>query len=230
MARADRVRRLALGLIGMAVLVAPTSAQEAKPTPKRFERLQKLETRWHDRPEAEREVLEERLRRFAALPEADRREVLERARVLREQEREWRKEMPPPLRRELDELPPEQRRERWQQHLRDRFRARGHELRDEIPPHVRERLERAPPHVRRRMLEDLRRHHRELGPGPGLPPLPPPEWERLPPGERLRRAREHFQRERGEGRRPHDRLPDGPRRSEDRRPRDGQRSPPPERR
>jgi hypothetical protein len=194
MRRADSPRRLAGLALALLALGPSVAAQEQGHPGRRGPRVERLEKHWQDLPDEERRVLRERLQRFRDLPDEDRRAVLERARVLREHEREWRDHMPPPLRRELEELPPDRRRERWQEHLRERFRARGHELRSEMPPHVREQLEKAPPPVRRHLFEELRRRHGGDGPGLGPPPLPPGEWERLPPEERLERAREHFRR------------------------------------
>jgi hypothetical protein len=194
-----RVGALVLALAGAAA--AQQREHEGARSARRERQAAEHQRHWRDRPEAERRVLEERLQRFQDLSPARREELLARARVLREQEREWRRSMPRPLREELDRLPPAARRERWHQHVRERMRQRGQDLRERMPPEVRERLEKAPAPLRRRLAEHLEQGRRRCLEEMGLSPEEHRAWERLPYEQRVRRVRERVRerRERREG-------------------------------
>ncbi len=151
---------------------------------------ERLRARWRERPGGEREILERRLAELERLSPEARRELLDRARRLRERERELLEGSPDEQRARLMELGPEQRRELCKRRLRER----GRTLRERMPAEFRRRIESAPGAARERVLEPYLREREEasrralrvLGARMDLRPAEIQAFERLPLEDRLR--------------------------------------------
>src|SRR5262249_20824276 len=135
---------------------------------------------------------------FERLPPEARMRLLQRARVLRERERELGLHEPDPFQSvDPDPRGPEARRERWA-HLRERFRERGRKLLERIPPWLRRELGGAPAELRRRAFERLCEQRERIslravariGADLGLAPDEILRLESLPLPERLRALHE----------------------------------------
>lgn len=137
---------LCLGLGGSVSVPREQQAPLADRAP-----IERLRERLQGRPREERARLERHLREFEELPRAARLRLLERARVLRAQERSL--EEARERRTARAPLGPERGSEQWRAQLREGFRERGRELRARLPAELRRRLDQTPPELRRGEFE-----------------------------------------------------------------------------
>ncbi len=191
-----------LALFATALLFLAQAGPDANPAPdvRPHPPIERLRERIRGRPREERARLEHHLAEFERLPPDARRRLLERARVLRTQERalgEPARERHGPRGAFSPEHGGPGHGDPARAELRERCRERGREMRARLPHPLLLRLEQAPPEERRALLERLaqRREPSSLRALPGMGErfgLSHEELrrlERLPPEERLEALR-----------------------------------------
>ncbi|MBK7878778.1 MAG: hypothetical protein IPJ77_24225 [Planctomycetes bacterium] len=121
--------------------------------------LEVARERWMHLTDAERTAILERYSEYDRLGANEKRELLQRARRLRETSQRVQSELSPSVRERLRQLQPEKRREAMREIVGGEARARGQEIRAKLPDAWLERLETARPEERLAILGQFRDRH-----------------------------------------------------------------------
>src|SRR5262245_46735569 len=165
-------RMLALITLCLA-LVAPTASAQGRAgrdapgandrravdAPPQGGELGRARERWSRLTPRERDALLERYRSFRELDTDTQKELVDRARRVRESAQRITNELGPDMREKLRELDPERRRELTRELVIGEARGKGLELRARIPDQWAEELEKATPAERPAVLDRFRRQH-----------------------------------------------------------------------
>jgi hypothetical protein len=176
----------------MAVVALASSAHafqgERSPT------LDAARARWERLSPEEQARLQKNYERYRALSEEERRNLAERARVLRDERERVHDELPPQARERLQKLDPDKRREVMRELVEGEVRERGARIREKMPEAWIQRLEQARPEDRARFLAEFQRRARErvtlaaidkIGRKLGLPREETERLKTLPGDQRL---------------------------------------------
>lgn len=123
------------------------------------EALDVARQRWSHLTEAERSTILARYAEFERLGANEKRELVQRARRLRETSQRVQSELPPSVRERLRQLQPDKRREAMREIVGGEARARGQEIRAKLPDAWLEQLEKARPAERLAILAQFRDRH-----------------------------------------------------------------------
>ncbi|MBI5361607.1 MAG: hypothetical protein HZA53_00420 [Planctomycetes bacterium] len=132
---------------------------EVLPAAQREPALENAKKRWESLTVEERASALTRYEEFARLGSAERTELVERARRMRETMQRVQSELPLPVRERLRQLEPDKRREAMREIVTDEARARGQEIRAKLPDAWLDRLESARPEERPAILAQFRERH-----------------------------------------------------------------------
>lgn len=161
-------RFIALLLLGLASVLGAPCARAQRPAPDaqaRFavdvppEKLGAARERWNKLTPQERAALLERYRSFREFDPAMQRELVDRARRVRESEQRITETLGPDMREKMRELDPARRREFVRELVTGEARGKGLELRSLMPDEWAQKLENASPSERPKVLDTFRRQH-----------------------------------------------------------------------
>ena len=149
--------RLLSAAVALVALAAAAHAfqDESSPT------LDAARARWERLSPEEKARLQKNYEHYRALSEDERRNLAERARVLRDERERVRAELPPQARERLQQLDPDTRHEVMRDLVEGEVRERGARIRDKMPEAWIQRLEQARPEDRARFLAEFQRRARE---------------------------------------------------------------------
>jgi hypothetical protein len=156
--------------------------------------LDSARARWERLSPEEQAKLQKNYERYRALSEEERRNLAERARVLRDERERLHDELPPRARERLQQLDPDTRREVMRDLVEGEVRERGARIREKMPEAWIQRLEQARPEDRARFLAEFQRRARErvtlaaidkIGRKLGLPREETERLKALPGDQRL---------------------------------------------
>lgn len=161
-------RFIALLLVGLASAMCAPCARAQRPAAEEHARVARdvppdelghARERWNKLTPQERAALLERYRSFREFDPALQRELVDRARRVRESEQRITNTLGPDMREKLRALAPARQREIVRELVTGEARGKGLELRSLLPDEWAERLENASPADRPRVLDDFRRQH-----------------------------------------------------------------------
>ncbi len=147
---------IAAGIAFVALVASAHAFQDEKsPT------LDSARARWERLSPEEQARLQKNYERYRALSEEERRNLADRARVLRDERDRVHDELPPRTRERLQQLDPDTRREVMRDLVEGEVRERGARIREKMPEALVQRLEQARPEDRARFLAEFQRRARE---------------------------------------------------------------------